>query len=482
MGIEMHPLLSKDIQEFITNYRFGDELKGSCFLVTGATGLIGSTLIHCLLALEQDIHIIAPVRNIDKALNTFSEEERRHIDIVIFDDYFDDALRYDTVEGLRYGASAYDDKNILSPINNSYRNEVYRSEAYRSAAYRSAANRSEAYRSAANRSEAYRNEVYRSKAYRSGAYRSEAYRSKANRSKAYRSEAYRSKAYRSEAYRSEAYRSEAYRRQSRIEGAKPHIVDFIIHCAAPTSSRYFVEHAVETSTFIYNSTLLLLQFAQQHPVKGFVYLSSLEVYGQITDDSVSLSENQLGYTNPLSPRSSYPMAKLTAENLCCSFAHQHGVPTKIARLTQTTGIGVTKDDNRVINQFARLAALGQDIVLHTTGESARPYCYTLDAVDAILTILLRGKDGEAYNVANGETYISARDMAECLRDNHAPAIQVRVETDDTHGYAPETKHRLSTVKLQQLGWQPRYGLQDIFNRIIPWFCSSLLNKATLKSV
>jgi nucleoside-diphosphate-sugar epimerase len=205
--------------------------------------------------------------------------------------------------------------------------------------------------------------------------------------------------------------------------------------------------------------------------KGFVYLSSLEVYGTITDDSVFVREDVQGYIDPLNIRSSYPMAKRAAEHLCHLYAVQYGLPIKIARLTQTTGSGISKDDNRVIAQFAKLASKGQDIVLHTTGESARPYCYTTDAVSAILYILLKGCAGNAYNVANEETYISARGMAEYLHDNFNPSISVRVELNENMGYAPPTKLRLSTEKLQKLGWSPRKGLKEIFERLIEYLNS-----------
>lgn len=156
------------------------------------------------------------------------------------------------------------------------------------------------------------------------------------------------------------------------------------------------------------------------------------------------------------------MAKRAAENLCCLYASEYGVPVMVARLTQTTGAGISQDDNRVIAQFARLAANGNDIVLHTTGESARPYCYITDAISAILFILLKGQSGEVFNVANEDTYISAKDMAEYVRDNFNPSITVRMELKDNMGYAPVTKLKLSASKLRSLGWEPKYNLNGIF--------------------
>lgn len=337
----MNRILYEDIQRFADSFALATELENSTFLITGATGLIGSTLIHCLLALERNITIIAPVRNETKAHAIFEREELQHIRIV--------------------ECSLTD-----------------------------------------------------------------------------------------------------------IDYNQFHDIDYIVHCAAPTASKYFVEHPVETFSIIYKASERILEHAKNHRVKGAVYLSSLEVYGSIVDDSSPITEDIQGYLNPLAVRSSYPMAKRAVENLCCLYAAEYGVPVKIARLTQTTGAGIAKDDNRVIAQFARLASQGQDIVLHTTGESARPYCYTTDAISAILYILLKGEKGEAYNVANDETYISAHDMAEFLHDHFYPSIAVRVELNDDMGYAPVTKQNLSTDKLRSLGWKPDYGLKEMFERLIEY--------------
>ncbi|MBQ9560617.1 MAG: dTDP-glucose 4,6-dehydratase, partial [Bacteroidaceae bacterium] len=128
--------------------------------------------------------------------------------------------------------------------------------------------------------------------------------------------------------------------------------------------------------------------------------------------------------------------------------------------------GVAKDDNRVFAQFARSVISGQDIVLHTTGDSSKPYCDTIDCLAAILCVLLRGRDGEAYNVANPSTYISIKDMAFFVRDTFAPSIDVKIEEKSTASYAPITKVPLSVDKLLSLGWKPQCGLKEMFEKLI----------------
>ncbi len=341
----MNPIQKEDIQQFARSFELANELQGASFLITGATGLIGSTLIHCLLSLDKGIRIVAPVRNLAKTDQLFSQEEKAQVDF----------------RELNLTDSTFTDLPS---------------------------------------------------------------------------------------------------------------VDYAVHCAAPTSSRYFVSHPVETFDSILGITRNVLAFAQRTKPSALLFLSSLEVYGEIKTDTESISEHVQGYLDPLDVRSSYPMAKRAAESLCHLYAKEYGLNIKIARLTQTTGAGIAPNDNRVIAQFARLAANHEDIILHTTGESARPYCYTTDCVSALLYILLKGDPGEAYNVANESTYISARGMAEFLKSNFSPDINIHIRLDDSQGYAPPTLHRLSTKKLESLGWIPQFGLKEIFERLIDSIQSS----------
>ena len=82
-------------------------------------------------------------------------------------------------------------------------------------------------------------------------------------------------------------------------------VDYIIHGASATSSKYFVEHPVETIKTAIDGTTSILEFAKEKKIDGFVYLSSLEVYGTPNADAETIKENDYGYIDQLSVRSSY---------------------------------------------------------------------------------------------------------------------------------------------------------------------------------
>lgn len=242
-------------------------------------------------------------------------------------------------------------------------------------------------------------------------------------------------------------------------------IDYVVHLASPTASKYFVDYPVETLRAAIEGTTSVLEYVKNVGVKAMVYASSLEVYGGNNTDGW-LDEDFQGYLNPLDTRSSYNMGKRAAECLCHAYAEEYNVPVMMARMTQTFGAGVEYNDNRVFAQFARKVIERRDIELHTTGETCRMYCYTTDAVSAMLYILIKGQRGVAYNVANKDTYISIRDMAQFVRDHFNKDISVVVAPKDDQGYAPQTKLRLSTDKLESLGWHPIYGLKEMFERLI----------------
>ncbi len=241
--------------------------------------------------------------------------------------------------------------------------------------------------------------------------------------------------------------------------------DYVIHCACPTNGGYMASHPIDLYMFTIESTRSLLKYVMNSGCRGFVYISSLEFYGQI-DNGDPIDEKTLGYIDFDNPRNSYPIAKQGAEFICKAYASQYGAPSRIARLTQTLGAGVDSSDNRVFAQFARSIINNQDIVLHTTGESAKPYCYTMDAVSAILYILLKGENGHSYNVANEDSYISIKDLAYYLRDNFNPSINVVVELHPEYQYAPITKLNLKTDRIKSLGWNAKYGLFTMFSRYL----------------
>ncbi|MBQ7995514.1 MAG: NAD-dependent epimerase/dehydratase family protein [Bacilli bacterium] len=246
-------------------------------------------------------------------------------------------------------------------------------------------------------------------------------------------------------------------------------VDYIIHCASNTSSAFFVTNPVETIDILVSGTKNALEFAKEKRVKGFLYLSTLEVYGDVFDDAVAIDESAFHYLDFLSVRSSYPEGKRMCECLCSSYYHEYGVPILIARLTQTIGSDIEPYDNRVFAEFARCSVKGKDIVLKTAGETVRSYCDVIDGTVALFYILSKGEFGNAYNVANNATICSIMQLAELFRSLSKYNINIvfdRSANARKLGYNNDIKIRLDTSKIESLGWKPSYSLKDTVLRLM----------------
>jgi dTDP-glucose 4,6-dehydratase len=219
-------------------------------------------------------------------------------------------------------------------------------------------------------------------------------------------------------------------------------IDYIVHGANPTASKEFVNYPVETIKTIYEGTLNTLELAKEKSVKGYLYLSSMEVY--INMDTTSA-------------RSCYPEGKRLAENLCASYFHEYNVNAKIARLAQTFGAGISlENDERVFAQFARCAKENKDIVLRTKADTIRNYCYTTDAITAMLWLLAKGKSGDFYDVASKVPPTSIYDMAKCF----GKVVFDIVEDAEKLGYPPAAEIILDTTKLENLGWEPDKSIEE----------------------
>lgn len=246
-------------------------------------------------------------------------------------------------------------------------------------------------------------------------------------------------------------------------------VDYIFHCAAVTNSKMMVEKPVETIRTAMQGTTHILEFAVQKRVKSVVYLSSMEMYGSFPDRNEPVMEHEYGVIDPLLVRSNYPESKRMSENLCVAFKTEYGVPVKIARLAQTFGAGVLPGESRVFFQFAKSAMLKEDIVLHTKGLSEGNYCYLSDAVRGLLFILLKGENGEAYNIVNEEAHTTIAAMAAMVAEKFGEnkcRVVYDIPKENIFGYAADVKMKLSAEKLRGLGWTPEISLYEAYRRMI----------------
>ena len=242
-------------------------------------------------------------------------------------------------------------------------------------------------------------------------------------------------------------------------------VDAIIHLAAPTSSSYFVDKPVETIDTIYSYTKLLLDYARQKKVKSFIFMSSMEVYGEL-ESWTKVKEKEIGFLDIQNVRSSYPMAKRLAELLCLSYCKEYGVPVKIIRPTLVIPTLYSRDDNRVIPFAIKCIEKGVDIELATDGNSKRDYIGVLDLVKAICLIEEKGQIGGVYNASNEDSYCSINEMLECLlRVKESSHLKIlHKKTTKTSYYPKKQCIALDNEALKCLGWQATESLEELLRK------------------
>lgn len=231
-------------------------------------------------------------------------------------------------------------------------------------------------------------------------------------------------------------------------------VDFhyIIHAASNASPNFFANNPVEVIKSNISGVSNLMEFGLKHNMRRFLYVSSGEVYGE--GDGRIFTEDYSGYVNCATPRACYPSSKRAAETLCVAYAAEYGADVVVARPCHVYGPNFTESDNRVYAQFIRNVMKDENIVMKSTGEQFRSWCYVVDCVLALLYILLKGENGQAYNIADEKSSVTIRDLAEMIAELGGKEVVMDVPSvDEKKGFNVVTKSVFSTEKLENLGWR-----------------------------
>lgn len=250
-------------------------------------------------------------------------------------------------------------------------------------------------------------------------------------------------------------------------------VDYIVHAASYASPKFFSTDPVGIIDANFLGSHALLELSRVTRAK-FCLISTMEIYGEVTskpynsDQPVYVSEEDYGAVDTLAPRSAYPESKRLSETLAIAYHDQHQVDVAIARLTHTYGPGMSLSDGRIQADFMRKALSGEKLVLNSTGSSRRTYTYIADATDAILlTMLNADSESPAYNIADNNSEISIKELAEnILLAANRSTSELEINVTDPHGTWNKATGRVivETDKIRALGWHPVIGIKEGLNR------------------
>lgn len=250
-----------------------------------------------------------------------------------------------------------------------------------------------------------------------------------------------------------------------IEGVKS--ADYVIHLASNTHPVKYASDPIGTIVANIIGLQHMLEFAWEHQAVRAAFASSNEVYGENRGDTELFNESYCGYIDSNTMRAGYPESKRCGEALCQAYIQQKNMDIVIPRFTRSYGPTMLHDDTKAISQFIRNAVDGKDIVLKSQGYQYYSYTYVADAVSGFLAILLCGRKGEAYNIADCASDIMLKDLAEIIAGTAGKRVVFEIpDAAEARGYSTATKARLNGNKLQKLGWNARYDIKTGVKRTI----------------
>lgn len=244
-------------------------------------------------------------------------------------------------------------------------------------------------------------------------------------------------------------------------------VDFFIHAASNTHPLYYATRPIETILTNTLGTNHTLMFAAEHHCKRYIFLSSVEVYGENRGDTQAFAEDYCGYIDCNTLRAGYPEGKRAGEALCQAYIHEKKLDCVIVRIARCYGQGLLPEDTKAMTQFIKNGLAGEAIVLKSSGMQRYSYIYASDAVSAILFLMRYGKNGEAYNITGKDSDITLRELAEMIAEKTGTyVITGTAGTAEREGGSKATKAILDGSKIHRAGWQAKISLKEGMERIL----------------
>ena len=244
-------------------------------------------------------------------------------------------------------------------------------------------------------------------------------------------------------------------------------IGYVLHLASNTHPVQYATDPIGTITTNIIGLQNMLEFAVAHEADRFAFTSSNEIYGENRGDVDLFDESYCGYIDSNTLRAGYPESKRCGEALCQAYKVQKGLDVVIPRFTRSYGPTIQKTDTKAISQFIKKGVAGEDIVLKSAGTQNYSYTYMADAISGLLTVILKGESGEAYNIADEASNITLKELAETIADYAGTKVVFEIpDAIESAGYSKATKALLDGTKLKKLGWQPLYSVKTGIPRTI----------------
>ncbi|MDU4250154.1 GDP-mannose 4,6-dehydratase [Pseudomonas sp.] len=240
--------------------------------------------------------------------------------------------------------------------------------------------------------------------------------------------------------------------------------DAVIHLAGQTFVPQAFRDPAGTLQVNLIGTLNLLESLKRCGFSGaFLYVSSGDVYGQVSEEQLPITELQLPR-----PRNPYGVSKLSAELLCQQWSFAEPWRMMVARPFNHVGMGQKADFviPAVARQLARIRHGLQDACIEVGDiDVTRDFLDVRDVLSAYFALLEKGRSGEVYNVCSGQEY-RLRDLIDQMAVLAGVDLQIRQDPQKLRK-AEQRRVRGSNAKLQrETGWRPAHGMEQILQDVL----------------
>ena len=250
----------------------------------------------------------------------------------------------------------------------------------------------------------------------------------------------------------------------------PSRADFILHAASPASPRHYLADPVGTLDANSRYLRILLELARRSGARGFLFVSSSEIYGDPPDDAIPTAETFVGAVDPGSPRSCYAEGKRFGEALCMAFHRQHALHVNIVRPFHVHGPGLRLDDGRIVADLVKAGLEGVAFTLSSDGTATRCYGYVSDAAAGTYAAILSDHSGEAFNIGVDGPETSILELARIVAElvGAPPPLASDAPLPRHLANAPRRSRPDLSKARRLLGYAPSVTLEDGLSRTIAW--------------
>ena len=244
-------------------------------------------------------------------------------------------------------------------------------------------------------------------------------------------------------------------------------IDGIFNLACPASPVHYQRFPVETLKTSVHGAINMLDLAEAKKIR-ILQASTSEVYG---DPTVSPQpESYWGNVNPIGVRSCYDEGKRTAETLFFDFHREYGTDIRVARIFNTYGPRMAKDDGRVVSNFIVQALTGNALTVYGDGSQTRSLCYVDDLVAGLIKLFFAEKIYVPVNLGNPQplTMVELANEIISLTGSKSELKFDPLPSDDPMQREPD----ISRAK-ELLDWKPSIDRSLGLARTVEYFRSKI---------